>query len=78
MNIRAHLAPFLHDSDCGHLLLCKLPCPHIRKNAICNHSSRFVQTSAPGIFYVRRAGFGGDKKISTPLALASGVRKFDG
>ena len=39
--IRAHLAPFLHDSDCGHLRFGKLPCPHIRKNAICNPSFRF-------------------------------------
>ena len=27
--------------DCGHLRFGKLPCPHIRKNAICNPSSRF-------------------------------------
>ena len=40
-SIRAHLAPFLYDSDCGHLRFGKLPCPHIRKNAICNPSSRF-------------------------------------
>ena len=39
--IRAHLASFLYDSDCGHLRFGKLPCPHIRKNAICNPSSRF-------------------------------------
>ena len=39
--IRAHLAPFLYDSDFGHLRFGKLPCPHIRKNAICNPSSRF-------------------------------------
>ena len=33
---RAHLAPFFHDSDCSHLLYCKLPCPHVRKNTLCN------------------------------------------
>ena len=27
--IRAHLAPFLHDSNCGHLRFGKLPCPRI-------------------------------------------------
>ena len=27
--------------DCGHLRFGKLPCPHIRKNAICNPSPRF-------------------------------------
>ena len=27
--------------DCGHLRFGKLPCPHIRKNAICNLSARF-------------------------------------
>ena len=27
--IRAHLAPFLHASDFGHLRPCKLPRPHI-------------------------------------------------
>ena len=27
--IRAHLASFLHVSDCGHLRPCKLPCPRI-------------------------------------------------
>ena len=39
--IRAHLAPFLHVSDFGHLHHSKLHRPRIRKNIICYPSARF-------------------------------------
>ena len=61
--IRAHLAPFLHDLDCGHLHFSKLPCPHIRKNAICNPSARFGgQFFSPNLCR-RKAHIGGRQMI---------------
>lgn len=45
--IRAHLAPFLHASDFGHLCLSKFHRFRIRKNTICNPSAASLLSTKP-------------------------------
>lgn len=45
--IRAHLAPFLHASDFGHLCLSKFHRFRIRKNTICNPSAASLLSAKP-------------------------------